>query len=235
MLFTVVYETKELGTDTVPFSDPAAEEALVAAAKTGDERAFETLVKHNQPRIFAIVHRYTRIHEDAEDVVQQTFQKAFVYLHKFEGKSSFSSWLTRIAINEALMLLRKGRAIREVSIDDSNIEEGAAPAPEIPDASPDPEAKYLQREGVRILFAAMRQFTPGMRTAIELRELGELTNRETARSMGLSVSAVKARVFQGRRKLREKVECYRSRTNILAIARNANPGSQNRLTCNACG
>src|SRR5215469_9235650 len=235
MLSNVVNETRELGTDTVSFSDPAAEEALVAAAKTGDERAFEILVKHNQPRIFAIALRYTRIHEDAEDVVQQTFQKAFVYLRKFEGKSSLSSWLTRIAINEALMLLRKGRAIRQVSIDDSNIEEGTAAALEIPDASPDPEAKYLQREGVRILSAAMRQLRPGMRAAIEVRDLGELTLRETARHMGLSVYAVKSRVFHGRRKLREKVECYMSRTNILAIAGNANRGSQNRLTCKACG
>lgn len=234
MLSNVVHEINELRTGTVSFSDPAAEDALVAAAKRGDERAFETLVEHNQPRIYSLALRYTRVHEDAEDVVQQTFQKAFVYLHKFEGKSFFSTWLTRIAINEALMLLRKGRAIREVSIDDSNIEGGTAPALEIPDASPDPEAKYLQREGVRILFAAMGQLRPGMRAAIELRELGELTPLETARRMGLSVNAVKSRVFHGRRKLREKLLRYMSRTNILAIARNANRGSQNRLTCNSC-
>jgi len=209
MRSNVVYEINELGTGTVSFSDPAAEEALVAAAKRGDERAFETLVMRYEPKIFAIALRYTRIHEDAEDVVQQTFQKGFVYLHKFDGKSRFSTWLTRIAINEALMLLRKGRAIREVSIDDSNIEEGTAPALEIPDASPDPEAKYLQREGVRILFAAMGQLSPGMRAAIELRELGELTALETARRMGLSVTAVKSRVFHGRSKLGEALRRYR--------------------------
>jgi len=240
MLSAVVYEIDELGTGTVSFSDPAAEEALVAAAKAGDERAFETLVKHNQPRVFAIALRYTRIHEDAEDVVQQTFQKAFVYLHKFEGKSSFSSWLTRIAINEALMLLRKGRARREVSIDDSKIEEGTAPALEIPDASPDPEAKYLQREGVRILFAAMGQLRPGLRAAIELRDLGELTLRETARRMDLSLGAVKARVFHGRRKLGEALTCYRrsprtSSRSVLGIAGSPKRRSQNRLTCNSYG
>lgn len=231
MLSSLEHETNELTAGTASFPDPAAEEALVIVAKRGDERAFETLVTRYEPKIFSIALRYTRIHEDAEDVVQQTFQKAFVYLHKFEGKSSFSTWLTRIAINEALMLLRKGRAIREVSIDDSNIAEGTAPALEIPDAGPDPEAKCLQREGVRILFAAMGQLRPGMRTAIELRELGELTNRETARRMGLSLGAVKARVFQGKRKLGEALRRYRrsprmSSRSALAIARSPNRHSQ---------
>src|SRR5271169_6190932 len=88
---------------TVSFNDPATDQALVATAKMGDEEAFETLVKRHRPRIFALALRYTRVREDAEDIVQQTFQKTFVYLHNFEGKSSFLTWLTRIAINEALM------------------------------------------------------------------------------------------------------------------------------------
>ena len=104
MLSNAVYEINEPRTGTVSFSDPAAEEAFVAAAKRGDEKAFEILVEHNQPRIYSLALRYTRVHEDAEDVVQETFLKAFVHLHRFEGKSSFSTWLTRIAINEALML-----------------------------------------------------------------------------------------------------------------------------------
>src|ERR1700747_681426 len=113
-------------TKLASFSGPPKQEALVAAAKSGEELAFEGLVKRHHPRIFALALRYTRVPEDAEDVVQQTFEKAFVYLHKFEGKSSFSTWLTRIAINEALMLLRRGRAGREVSIDGSNEDESAA-------------------------------------------------------------------------------------------------------------
>src|SRR6202040_618381 len=102
-------------------------------------------------KILRVVLRYARVREDAEDIVQQSFQKAFVYLHKFEGKSSFSTWLTRIAINEALMLLRHGRALREVSVDnDSEAEENAASF-EISDSSLDPEASYLQRERAQIL------------------------------------------------------------------------------------
>jgi len=212
-------------TKLATFSDPPKQEALVAAAKSGEELAFEALVKRHQPRIFALALRYTRVPEDAEDVVQQTFQKAFGYLHKFEGKSSFSTWLTRIAINEALMLLRRGRALREVHIDDSS-SEGTAPGLEVPDTNPDSEARYLQREGAQILAAAMTQLRSGIRRALELRELRELTTQETARRMGLSVSAVKARVFHGRRKLGQAVRRYMrprrvSGRNILAIAGNA--------------
>ena len=128
----------------------ATDETLVATAQMGDEQAFETLVKRHRSRIFAIALRYTRVREDAEDVVQQTFQKTFVCLNNFEGKSSFSTWLTRIAINEALMCLRRARALREVSIDDLNGDEGIGPHFNIADASPDPEATCMRREEARI-------------------------------------------------------------------------------------
>jgi len=189
----------------------ATEAALVAAAKQGDGQAFETLVKRHQRRILAIAVRYTRVRYDAEDVVQLSFQKAFVYLHTFEGKSSFSTWLTRIAINEALMFLRRRRGQHEISIDEDSIgAEGAASRSEIPDADPDPETSYLRQEQARILSAALRELRPGLRRAIELRELAELSTEETARRMGLSVVAVKARVFHGKRKLREALRrCMR--------------------------
>jgi RNA polymerase sigma-70 factor (ECF subfamily) len=181
--------------------DLTAEKELVAAAKGGDEVAFETLFNRHQRSIFALAFRYTRVREDAEDIVQQTFQKAFLHLQTFEGKSSLSTWLTRIAINQALMLFRSRRGLREVPIDDSSGNEEATPALELADASPDPEASYLQRENTQILSAAMRQLRPGMRKAIELRELGELSNRDTAAHMGVSIGTVKARVFHARRKL----------------------------------
>ena len=240
MLSNVVYEINELGTGTVSFSDPAADEMLVVAAKKGDEKAFETLVRRHRPRILALALRYTRVREDAEDVVQQALQKTFIYLNSFEGRSSFSTWVTRIAINEALMWLRKARALREVSVDNLGSEDETVPALEIPDLRPDPEAEYLQREGLQILFAAIGELRPGMRTAIELRELGELTNRETARRMGLSLGAVKARVFQGRKKLGETLRPYRrsprmSSRSALAIVGSPKRRSQNRTTCNSGG
>jgi RNA polymerase sigma-70 factor (ECF subfamily) len=147
--------------------------------------------------------RITRNREDAEDVVQQSFQKAFIHLKKFEGKSLFSTWLTRIAINEALMLLRRKRGSHEVPIEESTTKTESALPLDFLNSAPTPEDSYLDREQEQILSAALNKLRPGIRKAIELRELGELSTGETALVMGLSVAAVKGRVFQGRMKLRE--------------------------------
>jgi RNA polymerase sigma-70 factor (ECF subfamily) len=175
--------------------------ALICASRSGEGQAFEVLVARHQQRLLKVVRRFTRIREDAEDIVQQSFQKAFVHLHKFEGKSSFSTWITRIAINEALMLLRKGRGLREISIDDIGGDEETTLRLEIPDSRPGPENTFLQDEQRRILSAAMSKLTPRIRETIELKELGGLSTPEAARVMGLSVAVVKGRLFHGRRKL----------------------------------
>src|SRR5467141_2779800 len=181
---------------------------LVAGAKTGDARAFELLVERHERKIFSLAQRMTRNREDAEDVVQQSFQKAFIHLKKFEGESLFSTWLTRIAINEALMLLRRKRGSREVPLAESTTEDETALPLDIPDAGPNPEDSCLRREQERILSAAVNELTPGMRKAIELRELGELSTGETAQVMGLSVGAVTERELHGRRKLRQTLKRY---------------------------
>jgi RNA polymerase sigma-70 factor (ECF subfamily) len=175
--------------------------SLVAAAKARDTRAFELLVERHERKIFSTAQRITRNREDAEDVVQQSFQKAFIHLKKFEGKSLFQTWLTRIAINEALMLLRRKRESREVPIEESSNKTESAL--KFLDSAPSPEDSCLDREQEQVLSAALNKLRPGIRKAIELRELGELSTGETALVMGLSVSAVKGRVFHGRRKLRE--------------------------------
>src|SRR6266404_6249540 len=203
-------------------TDPGAEQMLVVAAKNGDEQAFETLFKRHRQKILRIVLRYAHVREDAEDIVQQSFQKAFVHLHKFEGKSSFSTWLTRIAINEALMWLRRGRGLREVSIDDLSGNEETAPRPEMRDSRAGPESAFLQGERSRILSAAMDRLTPRTRKAIELRELGELSTQEAAQVMGLSVGAVKSRVFHGRKKLSQVLKresAWMSGKQILGASR----------------
>jgi RNA polymerase sigma-70 factor (ECF subfamily) len=188
-------------------SDPAGERTLVVAAKNGDEQAFETLFKRYERKTFAVVLRYTRVVEDAEDIVQQSFYKAFVHLCQFQGESSFSTWLTRIAINEALMFLRSIGAVRKVSIDDI-LGAGSADSLGIPDSNPDPETRCSQREEARILSKAVRNLRPRLRTTIVLSELRELSTSETARRMGLSVATVKARRFRGKRELRQKLAPY---------------------------
>ena len=109
------------------------------------------------------------------------------------------------------MLLRRKRGTREVILESNKEGETALPL-DIPDAGPNPEDSCLQREQERILSAAVNELTPGMRKAIELRELGELSTGETARVMGLSVGAVKARIFHGRRKLRQTLKRYAEST-----------------------
>jgi len=213
------------------------EAMLVLAAKRGDCQAFEILIERYQRRILGVVRRYTHIREDAEDILQQSFQKAFIHLRKFEGKSSFSTWLTRIAINEALMSLRRGRGLREVSINDLAGDGETALRLEISDSRAGPESAFFQSERSRILSAALNKLTPGIRKAIELRELGELSTREAARVMGLSVVAVKGRVFHGRRKLRQVLKresAWMSGTQILQTSCKANGLSRHQPVCSSC-
>jgi RNA polymerase sigma-70 factor (ECF subfamily) len=212
---------------------------LVAATESGRNQAFEILVGRHRGRILHVVLRFTRNREDAEDIVQQSFQRAFVHLRQFEGNSSFSTWLTRIAINAALIWLRKKRASPEVPIEASGANDETALPLDFPDLGANPEDICLQREWERILFAAMNELTPAMRTAVELRELRELSTEETARVMGLSVPAVKSRAFHGRRKLREMLKRHIDSTwtygkQALRTSGKANGISQHQLVCSAC-
>jgi RNA polymerase sigma-70 factor (ECF subfamily) len=157
---------------------------------------------------------------DAEDIVQQSFQKAFMHLSQFQGNSAFSTWLTRIAINEALMLLRKRSSAVEVPIEQSGAEDEAALTLDFPYSGPSPEDNYFRQEQKQILSAALNELTPGARKAIELAELEELTTKEAARKVGVSVGAMKARVFHGRKKLQQVLESWMSRSENLRPARN---------------
>jgi RNA polymerase sigma-70 factor (ECF subfamily) len=214
--------------------------ALVAAAKDGNRKAFEVLIKRHEHKIFLVARRMTRTREDAEDVVQQSLQKAFTHLRQFEGRSAFSTWLTRIAITEALMFIRRRRGMREVLIDDLNGNKETATVLEVPDSGPDPEASYSQREWVELLSLAMNELPAGIRLAIQLRELDERSSEETARIMGISVGALKGRMFHGRRKLRERLEHivepgWTSARKTPRTSGNARHLSQDLVPCDACG
>jgi RNA polymerase sigma factor (sigma-70 family) len=212
--------------------------ALVATAKNGNKKAFEILVERHQQRLFLVARRITRTREDAEDAVQRSFQKAFTHLGEFEGRSAFSTWLTRIAITEALMLLRRSRGLHEVFIDDLNGNDEITTPFEIPDSSPNPEAIYSQREWAEMLSAAMNELSPEIRKAVQLRELDERSTEETARILGISVGAVKARVFHGRRKLRNTLNCFvgsawKSASGVSRTIRDTPYISQDPVACNA--
>jgi len=236
----VVEEIDQVEQENISLNDPPAKDAaLVVAAQSGDRHAFDILVERHEQTIFFVARRITHTREDAEDVVQQSFQKAFTHLRKFEGRSAFSTWLTRIAITEALMLLRRSRGLREVLIDDLNGNEETTTALQIPDASPDPEASYSQRERAEMLSLAMNQLSPGTRKAIRLRELDERSSEETARIMGISVSALKGRMFHGRRKLRERLKRFvePARTSARKPSRTIDNSTHvfpDQVACNAC-
>jgi RNA polymerase sigma-70 factor (ECF subfamily) len=174
---------------------------LVAAAKCGDARAFEELVFRHEHRTLAVALRITKNREDAEDVVQETFHKAFLHLHTFQQNSRFSTWLTRIAMNEAFMLLRRRRGILEVLPD--NPDDSADSVLEaFADQSPSPEESCWRRERKEHLIKAINGLGPKTRTTILLRDIEERSLEETAQILGTSTAAIKARQFHGRRKLR---------------------------------
>src|SRR5213079_3381767 len=142
--------------------------ALVRAAKRGDMGAFEQLVKRYDRNIFRIAQHITQNREDAEDVVQDAFLKAYRNLEQFQGNSKFYTWLVRIAVNEALMKLRRRRSDKTVSLDeDVETEEGSMPR-EVADWSPNPEQLYGQSEWSDILKKTIQGLPPGFRTVFVL-------------------------------------------------------------------
>ena len=178
-----------------------SDSALVAATKRGNTRAFEELVLRHKQRVLAVAQRITNNREDAEDVAQESFHKAFLHLDAFQEKSQFSTWLTRIVMNEAFMLLRRRRGGIEVL---PEIPDDGVPAPEeFVDQSPNPEESCWRRERTELLTEAINRLGPNVRSTILLRDIEGRSAQETARILGTSIAAVKARVFHGRRKLRK--------------------------------
>jgi RNA polymerase sigma factor (sigma-70 family) len=179
-----------------------AERWLVEAAKEGHSAAFGTLCERYTQQILRAAHRITRSREDAEDAVQDAQLRAFVHLRDFDGRSSFATWLTRIAINSALMLLRKRRGWCKIYNEDSVDARGNQSSWDVPDSSPSPESFCLQREREETLRRAIGDLRPGIRDVIELGQLQERSMKQTARVMGISIAAAKGRLFHARRVLR---------------------------------
>jgi RNA polymerase sigma factor (sigma-70 family) len=188
-----------------PFKEsPMSTTNLVAAAKRGEREAFEELCRSCSERIFRTLLRITKNREDAEDALQESLLSAFVHLKEFDERASFSTWLTRIAINSALMILRKKRQSRELSMDGS-VDGGVKPPQwEIADVAPNPEKVYVQGERAVILQRAISELRPSIRAVIEIHQLQEHSMKETAGRIGISVGATKARLFQAKMALRKK-------------------------------
>jgi RNA polymerase sigma-70 factor (ECF subfamily) len=184
--------------------DKDSDSALVAAAKRRNAQAFEELVFRHKQKVLAVAQRITNNREDAEDVAQESFHKAFLHLNDFEEKSRFSTWLTRIAMNESFMLLRRRRGVFEV-LPGSTDDDAKSSSEAFVDQSPNPEESCWQRERTDLLTRAINRLGPKIRRTILLRDIEERSVEETAKILGTSITAVKARVFQGRRRLRRTV------------------------------
>jgi RNA polymerase sigma-70 factor (ECF subfamily) len=181
------------------------ESLLVTQAKAGNYAAFEELVNRYERKIYRLGMNITGSPEDAEDVLQDTFLKAFEHLPDFREDSRFYTWIVRIAVNEALMKLRKRRSSKEVAFDEPQGDDGEVMIREFADWKPNPEEQYERTELEAILMDAVKALPPSFRTVFYLRDVEGLSTEETAELLSLSEGAVKARLFRARLRLREEL------------------------------
>jgi RNA polymerase sigma-70 factor, ECF subfamily len=190
---------------TTPSTSGFDEAALVERAKAGDAGAFTDLVTHYDRRVFRMAKQITQNDEDAEDVLQETFLKAYSHLDDFHGNSKFYTWLVRIAVNEALMKLRKRRSDKTVPLDEPIDTGEDVVAREIAVWEENPEDTFSRDEIGKILDDAVQSLKPAYRTVFILRDIEEMSIEETAEALNLSISAVKSRLLRARLQLREKL------------------------------
>jgi RNA polymerase sigma-70 factor, ECF subfamily len=188
-----------------PGAEVNDELAIVERARAGDAAAFSELVQRYERKIYRLAKHITQNDEDAEDVLQESFLKAYTHLDSFHGDSKFYTWLVRIAVNEALMKLRKRKSDKSVSLDEPQDTGEDMVQREIAVWEDDPEKKYSREELAEILNNAVQSLKPSFRTVFVLRDIEELSTEDTAETLGISIPAVKSRLLRARLQLREKL------------------------------
>ena len=201
--------TSQAGTD---------ESVLLAQSREGDTRAFAELVRRYEGKIFRLAQHITQNREDAEDVLQETFMKSYEHLDQFKGDSKFYTWIVRIAVNQALMKLRRRKTDKSVSLDEQIDTGEDTIVREIAAWDEDPEQRFSREELGSILDRAIQSLEPPYRSVFVLRDIDELSTEETAEALGLSVPAVKSRLLRARLQLREKLTRYFKRKGDDAFA-----------------
>jgi len=181
------------------------ESALVAQSREGDTRAFSELVRRYEGKIFRLAQHITQNREDAEDVLQETFLRAYEHLDQFQGQSKFYTWIVRIAVNQALMKLRRRKTDRSVSLDEQIDTGEDTVTREIATWDEDPEQRFSREEMGGLLDSAVKSLAEPYRLVFQLRDIDELSTEETAEALGLSIPAVKSRLLRARLQLREKL------------------------------
>ncbi len=185
------------------------EAVLVEEARKGNGQAFVTLMKQYDRRIYRLALSFLRNAADAEDVLQDVTLKAFTHLGGFRGDSRFFSWVARIATNECLMRLNRGRPRQHVSLDEpAGGEDGSVLPLEIEDWRETPEKACLKSELQAIVAQGMEKLDSKMRTVFLLRDVEQFSIEETAQMLGISAAAVKTRLFRARLRMREHMNAY---------------------------
>jgi RNA polymerase sigma-70 factor, ECF subfamily len=214
----------------------SGEATLLASARAGDAAAFECLVMPHWKALLRVTQRILRNREDAEDAVQTAFLDAFRNLNGFHGRSRFSSWLTRIAMNAAFMRLRVSRRKRETSLDELTETGESRAGFHLVETRANPEQEYLSKEGRVLLAKGLKKLRPLYAEVLNLRNVQDLSDKETARKLELPVGAVKARLHRARAKLTRHVQSMVTRKGIAeGSGTNVSEGScrERHLTRNA--
>jgi RNA polymerase sigma-70 factor (ECF subfamily) len=200
-----VPEGKQL--QVAPIALPVPDDELVRRVQAGNAEAFEELVRRYERKVYNITYRLLGNEQDASEALQDAFLRAYRFLPKFQFKSSFYTWLYRIATNVSLSRLRSREKVETVSIDQPVGESGDV-ALEIPDYKYTPERLMQQREMKQALQDAVDALPEDYRSVVVLRDLEDLSNEEVSKVLNLSVAAVKSRLHRGRLVLREKLAKY---------------------------
>src|ERR1700723_2423925 len=198
----LTHATQEL---PVEVTAEACEMCLVAAAKEGDHQAYAELCRRHSAQIFRTVLRITGNTADAEDTLQEALLKAYIQIRGFEGRSAFSSWLTRIACNSALMLLRKKRSQPVFSFE-SGSEMDDFKLPEPTETSHNPEESCIQSALENELVQAIRYLPPSLRVVMQIRYREDASVAQIANMLGISEAAVKSRLLRAKSKIRARLE-----------------------------
>ena len=198
----MVMQSVDSATVEVTPSAALSDGEIVRRVRAGDRALFEVLMRRHNQRIYRTARAIVKDESEVEDVMQQAYINAFTHLHQFEERSQFSSWLTRIALNEAIGRRRKMKAMTSMT---ENFEEGAWDADVAPARQPTPEHLAYARELQRLLEDAVDELPDAYRAVFMLRDIEGLSTTETAEGLGLGDEAVKTRLHRARAMIRRSV------------------------------
>jgi RNA polymerase sigma-70 factor (ECF subfamily) len=200
---------------------------LVTWAQHGEYLAYVELCRRHRDMVFRTALRITRNTDDAEDALQDSWMKAFAHIGTFDQRSSFSTWVTRIAINSALTTMRRRRKLREFSLDDT-IDPGNRRVMEMSEPSRNPEERCLETERMRLVRQAIKRLPPKLRTAIEIRQSHDGSVNELAMLAGVSLPTMKSRLVRARRRLREPLSKVLKGSPTSDVSQRGNEGGSVR-------